>query len=166
MLRRDFLKSSVALAAAVELGAGEAHGLVRAHNWGNYDFGSGPPVKDRLNQGPFPSVSTRRRHSYGRSGYDHYCIRGSRAELWQGLDHIHHGRQRDRRNQIGQYSPSHRGPGSISLGATAIHTAHLAGDPTATGTSRATRLREAHLRSCEKEQQAHWVSRSDERSGL
>src|SRR4029079_1840500 len=54
MLRRDFLKSSVALAAAVELGAGEAHGLVRAHNWGNYDFGSGPPVKDRLNQGPFP----------------------------------------------------------------------------------------------------------------
>jgi len=34
MLRRDFLKSSVALAAAVELGAGEAHGLVRAHNWG------------------------------------------------------------------------------------------------------------------------------------
>src|SRR6185369_15438975 len=54
MLRRDFLKSSVALAAAVEHGAGEAHGLVRAHNWGNYDFGSGPPVKDRLNQGPFP----------------------------------------------------------------------------------------------------------------
>ena len=38
MLRRDFLKSSVALAAAAELGTGEAHGLVRAHNWGNYDL--------------------------------------------------------------------------------------------------------------------------------
>ena len=54
MLRRDFLKSSVALAAVAELGTGKAHGLVRAHNWGNYDFGSGPPVRDRLNQGPFP----------------------------------------------------------------------------------------------------------------
>jgi hypothetical protein len=29
-------------------------GMVRAHNWGKYDFGSGPPVTDRLNQGPFP----------------------------------------------------------------------------------------------------------------
>jgi len=54
MQRRDFLKSSVALAVAAELGAGKAHGLVRAHNWDQYDFGSGPQVTDRLNQGPFP----------------------------------------------------------------------------------------------------------------
>src|ERR1700723_448234 len=54
MQRRDFLKSSVALAAAAELGAGKAHGFVPDHNWGKYDFGSGPPVADRLNQGPFP----------------------------------------------------------------------------------------------------------------
>ena len=54
MQRRDFLKSSVALAVAAELGAGKAHGLVRAHNWVQYDFGSGPTVTDRLNQGPFP----------------------------------------------------------------------------------------------------------------
>src|SRR5438270_7314002 len=54
MLRRDFLKSSVALAAAAELGTGKAHGFVRTHNWENYDFGSGPTVTDRLNQGPFP----------------------------------------------------------------------------------------------------------------
>jgi len=54
MRRRDFLKTSVALAAAAELGAKKAHALVRAHNWGKYDFGSGPPVEDRLNQGPFP----------------------------------------------------------------------------------------------------------------
>ena len=27
---------------------------VLAHNWGKYDFGSGPQVADRLNQGPFP----------------------------------------------------------------------------------------------------------------
>ena len=50
MLRRDFLKSSVALAAVAELGTGKANALVRAHNWGNYDFGSGPPVSDRLNR--------------------------------------------------------------------------------------------------------------------
>ena len=54
MRRRDFLKSSVALAAAVELGTGKAHGVVPTHNWGQYDFGSGPTVTDRLNQGPFP----------------------------------------------------------------------------------------------------------------
>jgi hypothetical protein len=54
MQRRDFLKSSVALAVTAELGTGNAHGLVRAHNWAKYDFGSGPPVADRLNQGPFP----------------------------------------------------------------------------------------------------------------
>ena len=57
MQRRDFLKSSVALAVAAELGAGKAHGLVRAHNWDKYDFGSGPTVTDRLNQGPFPQYA-------------------------------------------------------------------------------------------------------------
>src|SRR5437588_9576945 len=54
MQRRDFLKTSVALAVAAELGTSQAHGLVCAHNWSGYDFGSGPPVSDRLNQGPFP----------------------------------------------------------------------------------------------------------------
>src|SRR5580698_6690097 len=54
MQRRDFLRSSVALAVAAEFGAGKAHGFVPDHNWGKYDFGSGPQVTDRLNQGPFP----------------------------------------------------------------------------------------------------------------
>src|SRR2546428_8451708 len=54
MQRRDFLKSTVAVAVAAELGMGKAQAKVPAHNWGNFDFGSGPPVADRLNQGPFP----------------------------------------------------------------------------------------------------------------
>ena len=54
MQRRDFLRSSVALAAAAKGGMGQGNGVVPAHNWGNYDFGSGPKVTDRLNQGPFP----------------------------------------------------------------------------------------------------------------
>jgi hypothetical protein len=54
MQRRDFLKSSVALAAAAEMGVRHAQGLVPAHNWEKDDFGCGPPVADRLNQGPFP----------------------------------------------------------------------------------------------------------------
>src|SRR5436190_2025440 len=57
MLRRDFLKSSVALAGVAGVGTGKAHGFVPAHNWENYDFGSGPTVTDRLNQGPFPQYS-------------------------------------------------------------------------------------------------------------
>src|SRR6202171_1577052 len=54
MQRRDFLKSSVAMAVAGDLGIGKAQGMVPAHNWGSYDFGGGPKVTDRLNQGPFP----------------------------------------------------------------------------------------------------------------
>jgi len=54
MKRRDFLKSSLAVAAAAELGTGKARARVPDHNWGRYDFGSGPAVTDRLNQGPFP----------------------------------------------------------------------------------------------------------------
>ncbi len=53
MRRRDFLKGGV-LAAAAGVGANRAQAFVPAHNWGKYDFGSGPPVRDRLNQGPFP----------------------------------------------------------------------------------------------------------------
>src|SRR6185312_6655482 len=54
MQRRDFIKSTVAVAVAAELGIGKAQAKVPAHNWGNYDFGSGPTVNDRLKQGPFP----------------------------------------------------------------------------------------------------------------
>jgi hypothetical protein len=59
MQRRDFLKSTVAAAVAAELGIGKAQAKVPAHNWGNYDFGSGPQVlvNDRLNQGPFPQYA-------------------------------------------------------------------------------------------------------------
>src|ERR1700691_2399052 len=54
MQRREFLKSTVAAAVAAELGIGKAHAKVPAHNWGNFNYGSGPQVTDRLNQGPFP----------------------------------------------------------------------------------------------------------------
>ena len=51
--RRDFLRTGGALAVAVRAGMGTAQGRVWSHNWDKYDFGSGPPVSDRLNQGPF-----------------------------------------------------------------------------------------------------------------
>jgi hypothetical protein len=53
MNRRNFLK----ITGAVSFGAGALNnvfGFIPAHNWEKYDFGSGPIVKDRLNQGPFP----------------------------------------------------------------------------------------------------------------
>ncbi len=53
MRRRDFLKSSAALAGGLNLAARRAQAMVRAHDWDKYDFGSGPVVSDRLNQGPF-----------------------------------------------------------------------------------------------------------------
>ncbi len=54
MNRRDFLKNGSALAVAAGVGARPAQAIVPAHNWGKYDFGSGPQAHDRLNQGPFP----------------------------------------------------------------------------------------------------------------
>src|SRR5438105_2351386 len=55
MRRREFLKTGVvAAAAAAPFASRRANAFVPAHNWSNYNFGSGPPVTDRLNQGPFP----------------------------------------------------------------------------------------------------------------
>jgi hypothetical protein len=54
MDRRDFLKTSGSAALLSGVAASTANAFVPAHLWEKYDFGSGPPVKDRLNQGPFP----------------------------------------------------------------------------------------------------------------
>ena len=56
MQRREFLKAGTFAAAA----AGVTPALVSwipSHNWEKYDFGSGPEVKDRLYQGPFPQYA-------------------------------------------------------------------------------------------------------------
>ena len=54
MDRRTFLSSAGTAAVLSGVGARAARAFVPAHVWDGYDFGSGPPVKDRLNQGPFP----------------------------------------------------------------------------------------------------------------
>jgi hypothetical protein len=46
MKRREFMKTGVLGAAAT---------YVPPHNFDKYDFGCGPAVQDRLNQGPFPA---------------------------------------------------------------------------------------------------------------
>ncbi|HTV57053.1 MAG TPA: hypothetical protein VMI06_19330, partial [Terriglobia bacterium] len=48
------MKAGGAAAFAASAGAVNAQGVVAPHNWGKYDFGAGPVVTDRLNQGPFP----------------------------------------------------------------------------------------------------------------
>src|SRR6478672_8383647 len=52
MRRRNFLKAGAAVSLATALPNVKAQ-EVPTHNWDKYDFGSGPPVTDRLNQGPF-----------------------------------------------------------------------------------------------------------------
>jgi len=54
MQRRNFLKNTLAATVAAKLGSSKSQAKVVAHNWNNYDFGPGPRVADRLNQGPFP----------------------------------------------------------------------------------------------------------------
>jgi hypothetical protein len=54
MNRRSFFKAGGLAAATAGLGAGVARPFVPAHNWDKHDFGAGPAVSDRLNQGPFP----------------------------------------------------------------------------------------------------------------
>src|SRR5215510_14326693 len=52
MRRRTFIKAGAALTVASTLPRVRAQ-EVPTHNWDNYDFGRGPQVTDRLNQGPF-----------------------------------------------------------------------------------------------------------------
>lgn len=58
MDRRDFIQKSIfATGAAGIVGSTgiKAGSFVPAHNWDGYDFGSGPAITNRLNQGPFPT---------------------------------------------------------------------------------------------------------------
>jgi len=57
MNRRNFLKTAAATAIAPGLLASKGYGFIPAHNWDGYNFGSGPPVTDRLYQGPFPQYA-------------------------------------------------------------------------------------------------------------
>ena len=54
MDRREFLRTAGVTGVAGGITGGPARAFVPAHNWDKYDFGSGPPITDRLNQGPFP----------------------------------------------------------------------------------------------------------------
>src|SRR5262245_34537715 len=51
MRRREFIQA----AGAAALLAGPRSGPATVHNFDRYDFGPGPPVADRLYQGPFPT---------------------------------------------------------------------------------------------------------------
>ena len=53
MQRRSFLKAGGAITLAAGFGADSLLAHVPTHNFDKYDFGSGPPVADRLYQGPF-----------------------------------------------------------------------------------------------------------------
>ena len=52
MNRRKFIKAGAAMGFVQGLTTTRAQD-VPSHNWDKYDFGSGPSVADRLNQGPF-----------------------------------------------------------------------------------------------------------------
>ena len=53
MQLRSFLKAGGAIALAAGSGTSSLLAHVPTHNFDKYDFGSGPPVSDRLYQGPF-----------------------------------------------------------------------------------------------------------------
>src|SRR6476659_2386381 len=52
MDRRHFIKAGAALSLLTAVDKTNAQ-EVTTHNWDKYDFGAGPKVTDRLNQGPF-----------------------------------------------------------------------------------------------------------------
>src|SRR5262245_60366543 len=55
--RRTFLKAMGAGGIAAGLPSRRAAAFVPAHNWDGYDWGTAPPVRDRLYQGPFPQYA-------------------------------------------------------------------------------------------------------------
>ena len=60
MDHRSFLKTGALLAGAAGITAKSASPYVPSHNWDKHDFGAGPVVADRLNQGPFPQFPPER----------------------------------------------------------------------------------------------------------
>ena len=55
MKRRFFLKAGGALTLAAGFGTDSLLAHVPTHTFDKYDCGGGPPVADRLYQGPFPA---------------------------------------------------------------------------------------------------------------
>lgn len=55
MKRRNFIQKSALASLFASALPGKANAFVPAHNWDGYDFGKGPVITDRLNQGPFPT---------------------------------------------------------------------------------------------------------------
>src|SRR5579884_3080228 len=53
MRRRSFLKAGGAIALGAGWGGPSLLAKIPPHNFDKYDFGGGPPVRDRLYQGPF-----------------------------------------------------------------------------------------------------------------
>jgi hypothetical protein len=53
MRRRSFLKAGGAIALGAGLAPDSLLAKIPPHNFDKYDFGGGPPVSDRLYQGPF-----------------------------------------------------------------------------------------------------------------
>jgi hypothetical protein len=143
MQRRDFLKSTVAVAVAAELGMGKAQAKVPAHNWGNYDFGSGPRVTDRLNQGPFPQyppdavIPTDDVVMTTTSSEDVVPNYGKGLVTYITADSGTGG------NQVRQYSAGDRRPGSISLGPAALYPSDVERSAAAARTPGDARLPEA-----------------------
>jgi hypothetical protein len=54
MKRRSFFKSAAMAGLAASTTVKKSSAYLVAHNWDKYDFGAGPTIRDRLNQGPFP----------------------------------------------------------------------------------------------------------------
>jgi hypothetical protein len=59
MNRRSFFKMGAACFGAAAV-ARPASGFVPAHNWDGYNWGTAPPVNDRLYQGRFRNIRRRK----------------------------------------------------------------------------------------------------------
>ncbi len=84
MDRRSFLKSATATGLTVGLAKATANASIPEHNWDKYDWGSGPPVPDRLYQGPFPQYGPVCGCSRQRCRDGHVAIQGHRQQLRHG----------------------------------------------------------------------------------
>lgn len=58
MKRRELIRAGAALAILGATDAGDSRAELPSYLWEGHDFGSGPPVADRLNQGPFGAEQT------------------------------------------------------------------------------------------------------------
>ena len=125
MNRRLLLKMGAACLGTAAA-ARPASAFVPAHNWDGYNWGTAPPVKDRLYQGPFPQYPPEQVLPGSEVVMATTPLARGRARLRHGSRHLRHGRLRGQHLPGRGHGEGDRGLRAAAVGPETLRPAHVA----------------------------------------